>query len=497
MSPVFSPDGARIAYTTVDRGSWDTWVVPIPGGMPQRLLPNASGLSWIAEHRVMFSEIGPGMYMRVATAAESRAEERDVYRPRMTELGMAHRSFLSPDRKFVLVTEMDPRGWMPCRLASFDSSSPGTQVGPLPGKCTNAAWSPDGRWMYFSADAGTGFHIWRQRFPAGDPEQITFGATEEEGIAVAPSGRSLITSAGSEQSTVWLHDPAGERSISSEGYAYTPAVSPDGRTVYFLMRSGSSRDFVAGELWAADVSSPRRDRLLPGFLITRYDISADGKRVVFAVREASDKSSLWLARLDSRSPPRQLTALDASCPLFGPDGDVFFLARDGESQYLYRTNEEGTRSEKIIAEPVIYLIAASPDGQWLVSWIAYKGDESTYALVAYPTRGGEKKLICTACTISGPRNPGAPMVSWTRDQRFMFFKSILGGMDHQTFVVPLRSGEALPILPPSGFQSHRDVLAVPGAWDIAEDDVFPGTSSSVYAFTRKTTRRNLYSIAVP
>ena len=89
------------------------------------------------------------------------------------------------------------------------------------------------------------------------------------------------------------------------------------------------------------------------------------------------------------------------------------------------------------------------------------------------------------------------MLSWTRDQRFMFFRSILGGMDHKTFVIPLRSGEALPTLPHAGFQSHRDVLAVPGAQDIEEEDVFPGPSSSVLAFTRKTTRRNLYSIPVP
>jgi len=59
------------------------------------------------------------------------------------------------------------------------------------------------------------------------------------------------------------------------------------------------------------------------------------------------------------------------------------------------------------------------------------------------------------------------------------------------------SGEALPALPQSGFQSHRDLLAVPGAWDLAEEDVFPGTSSSVYAFTRKPTRRNLYSVPIP
>jgi DNA-binding winged helix-turn-helix (wHTH) protein/Tol biopolymer transport system component len=497
VSPVFSPDGARVAYTKLDRGSWDTWVVPIPGGAPQRLLPNASGLSWIADHRVMFSEIGPGMYMKIATAAETRAEARDVYRPPPSELSMAHRSYLSPDGRSVLVAEMDPHGWLPCRLLPFGTSSSGRQVGPRPGKCTSAAWSPDGRWMYFSADAGKGFHIWRQRFQSGDPEQITFGATEEEGIAVAPSGRSLITSVGSEQSTVWLHDPAGDHQISSEGYAYAPAVSPDGSKVYYLVRSGSSRDFVVGELWAADVNSPRRERLLPGSLITRYDISADGKRVVFAVREAFEKSSLWVARLDGGASPRRLTSLDASRPLFGRDGDVFFLARDGEAEYVYRTNEDMTLSEKIIAEPIIYLMAVSPDGQWLVAWVAYGGDGSTQALVAYPTHGGEKRLICTACAISGPRNPGAPAVSWTRDQQFMFLKSVLGGMEHKTFVLPLRSGEALPPLPHAGFQSHREVLAVPGAWDVAQEDVVPGTSSSVYAFTRKTTRRNLYSIPIP
>ena len=36
MSPVFSPDGSRIAYTTVNPDfQWDTWTVPVHGGEPQ------------------------------------------------------------------------------------------------------------------------------------------------------------------------------------------------------------------------------------------------------------------------------------------------------------------------------------------------------------------------------------------------------------------------------------------------------------------------------
>jgi Tol biopolymer transport system component len=53
MSPVFSPDGSRIAYTVAVR--WDTWQIPTMGGEPKVMLPNASGLTWMDDRRVLFS----------------------------------------------------------------------------------------------------------------------------------------------------------------------------------------------------------------------------------------------------------------------------------------------------------------------------------------------------------------------------------------------------------------------------------------------------------
>jgi len=350
--------------------------------------------------------------------------------------------------------------------------------------------------MYFSADTGSGFHIWRQRFPNGDLDQITSAATEEEGIVLAPDGRSFITSVGAEQSTVWLHEPGGDRQITSEGYAYTPTVSPDGSKVYYLVRAGSSRAFVHGELWVSETASAHHERILPGFLVTRYDISSDGKQVVFAAIDSAAKSSLWLARLDHRGSPRQLTSGDASRPFFGPGGTIVFFGKERESGYLYQMKEDGTGKEKVTLDPVIYPIAISPYGQWVVAWVAWQGGETTQALVAYPMGGGPKKLICSACQVSGPRNPGGPMLSWSRDQRALYFKSILGGINRNTFMIPLRSGEPLPDFSGSGAQSDRDLLAFPGTRVIQEEDVFPGSSPLVYAFTRKTTRRNLYKIPV-
>ena len=88
------------------------------------------------------------------------------------------------------------------------------------------------------------------------------------------------------------------------------------------------------------------------------------------------------------------------------------------------------------------------------------------------------------------------MLSWSRDQRALYFKSILTGMNRNTFMIPLRSGEPFPDFPRSGMQSGRDLLDFPGTRVIQEEDVFPGNSPLIYAFTRKTTRRNLYKIPV-
>src|SRR4051812_27369122 len=129
---------------------------------------------------------------------------------------MAHFSYASPDRKWVLVVEMDPI-WQVCRVVPMDGTSTGWHVGPQ-GRCMFAAWSPDGNWMYFGAEVEGSHHLWRQRFPRGKPEQITSGPTQEDGLAVAPDGRSVITSVGIEQGAIWIHDAQGERLARSQGY---------------------------------------------------------------------------------------------------------------------------------------------------------------------------------------------------------------------------------------------------------------------------------------
>ena len=82
MSPSFSPDNSTIAYTTVtSQFGWDTWTVPVGGGEARRWLQNASGLSWLRDGRLMFSEQTGGLHMKVTTADEQRNAAQVLYSP--------------------------------------------------------------------------------------------------------------------------------------------------------------------------------------------------------------------------------------------------------------------------------------------------------------------------------------------------------------------------------------------------------------------------------
>jgi len=501
MSPVFSPDGSRIAYTTIDdRGEWDTWVVPVLGGEPRRWLPNASGLVWIDKQKVLFSEKirgSEGNHMKLVAAEESRAGARDLYVP-MPKGAMAHRSYPSPDGMWVLAAEMDDRGtWLPCRLVPIDGSSPGRQVGPPGAACWFAAWSPDGTWMYLSSSAGGAFHIWRQRFPDGGalagPEQITSGPTEEEGIAITPDGRSFITAAGGQQRSVWLRDSKGDRPVSVEGYAHLPKFTPDGKRLLYAVLKGASPE--RSELWVAELDSGLNEPLLPGFPIgggtmrAPYDISPDGRQVVVEAPDRDGKPRLWLAPLDRRSPPRQIPNVEGDSPLFGPGGEIFFRAREGDYGFAYRVRQDGTGLRKASEHPVTGTKDVSPDSQWLVVY-ARPSKEEAGVTVALPLGGGPLVRLF---------GPGTHL-KWSPDGRLLYWSestSMYSGQAGSTYVIPLAPGRTLPGIPAGGFRSEAEIARLPGVRVINSPDVSPGPTPEVYAYSRETVHRNLYRIPAP
>jgi len=491
MAPHFLPDGMRISYSTGigrDMPSMDTWVVPVAGGMPQRILTNAEGMTWFndgsGQPRILFSEMtGLGGQMSIVSATERRTSPQNVYVPPPPD-GMAHRSYRSPDGRWVLVVEMKS-AWLPCRLVPFDGSSTGKPVGPAPAQCTDAGWSPDGTWMYFTAMTGNGVHIWRQRFPEGPPEQVTFGAGTEEGVHFAPDGRSFVTSVGTSQSTLWVRDARGERQITSEGYSYMPSLSADGKKLYYLIRSNGLGSFNQGALWVTDVETGQRQRLLPDFELTHYSISGDGQRVVFVPVDEQGRASVWIASLNGQTPPRQLTTMDAGTAFFGARGEVIFGGL--QDFYVFRMKEDGSELQKAITTPLLP-IAVSPDGQW----VAVQDPTAWGALIVYPLGDGAPVRLCDLCAPPWGTEPMPFYIGWSPDGKVVYWN-----FENATYAIPLQAGRMLPAIPSGGIKSKDGVAALPGARLISEQDrPVPGPNLSTYAFAKVSTQRNIYRVPV-
>jgi serine/threonine protein kinase len=490
----FSPDGSKISFTRGTGFDGQVWTAPVLGGEPSELLSNASALTWVGPHQVMFSEVGTTA-LKIVTAGESRANARDVYVPKAGN--MAHRSYLSPDSQWVLVAEMDEAGaFTPCRLLPFSGGSAGKQVGPIPSECTEAAWSPDGHWMYFAANAGDGSHLWRQRFPDGVAEQLTFGATKEHGIAVAPDGKSLITSVGSVQTTVWVHTLKGDQQVSTEQFAYSPSLSPDGHTLYYLVGKLAGK-VLSGEMWLSDLHSSHKEQLVPGISIARYSASPDGKKVVFTRPHSDSHSGIWIWSLDRHSPPRQLQTAEADTPLFARNGEVLFTMKEGAFDYIFRMKEDGTDLRKAIPDPVAHLISLSPDDRWIVAAVDSGGPGHSQIVSAYPMRGGLPRVLCRVCDV-GSFDLQPPVVSWSLDQKSMYISLAHTGTGDKpkTIVIPLSPGDAFPTWW-SELVPNTKLPRMPGVRVLDPPSVFPGPDASNYAFWRVTTQRNLYRVSLP
>jgi len=492
-SPRFSPDSSRIAYSLLD--SWETWQVPVLRGEPSLLLPNATTLSWLDNQHVLFSEVKKGIHMGVVTSNESRGGERDIYLP-PTDLGMAHQSMASPDRKWVLISdEMDEKGWLPCRLVPFDGSNPGRRVGPEKSTCLDAAWTPDGRWMFFIANTGSGYHIYRQRFPGGPVVQLSFGPGDEDSLAISPDGSFLVASVGTLENTTVVHTAAGDRQISAEGFARDSQFTPDGTKLVYRWSAkvklvvGSQLSDSSEELRMTDLASGATETLLSGVRVGDFTFSPDGKWLFYSAVGSDGVSRLWLLPINRRLPPRQISQPGTSNEedtVFGSANDLYFVSEENGSRFVYTMKADGSGRRKMLADPVIDLVTLSPDEKWIVTVAASRDPATPRVEMAYPAAGGTPVRVC------------APDCGLQWDARGKFFyvspegEGVMSAT--KTYAIPLAKGQMFPPIPDGGIRTDTRLDKLPGVRVIERAFISIGPDPSIYAYDRSTRRGNLFRI---
>jgi hypothetical protein len=414
---------------------------------------------------------------------------RDLYFP-PHERAMAHYSYASPDRRYALVVEMNAvGGWAPCRLISLKDGTQAKSIGPQ-GPCMSAGWSPDGSWMHFTAVVNGQSHLWRQRFPDGNPEQLTFGPTEEVGVAVEPDGRSVITAMGTRESSIWIHDSDGERSLSSEGEivesSSSPSLSPDGQALYYLLRR------LPADSWPAamrmNLESGKSEALFPGTAMGEFDVSPDGKQAVYAAPSADGTSQLWLAPIDRSAPARHIGSSGEMSPHFGPRGQILFQLTEGKFNYLAQMNPDGSARSRVVPYPISNIQGISPGRRWVMALAPFPGGGGP-APIAIPVDGGPPRRIFKGFTV--PR--------WSSNGKFLFVpvEFPTHSSPGRSLAIPVGPGEALPEFPPEGIAPGTAASEIPGAQSVPRAHLVPDKDPSRYVYVNTRVHRNLYRIPLP
>src|SRR5204862_2024852 len=124
-----------------------------------------------------------------------------------------------------------------------------------------------------------------------------------------------------------------------------------------------------------------------GVSMLAYDVSPDGKQVVFCTARPRGTRQLWLAPLDRSSPARRIGNSGETRPHFGPRGQILFQATEGNFNYLEQMNPDGSGRSKVFPYPISTFQSISPGRRWVMAVVPVsKG--SGVEFVAIPVDGG-------------------------------------------------------------------------------------------------------------
>ena len=345
VQPAWAPDGRFLAYHSMARGG--IWIVPATGGTPRQMAPFGSQPAWSPDSTRLAFQSGP-----------------------VADLSPEAFGAVPPSAVWVVSIESGERA----QLTRPDEPT-GGHAGP--------AWSPDGRFIVFSARRYPSSGLWRVAAQGGTPVRLEMPALGPwiSDPAWSADGRSIAFSTVFE---LWRLpvDPAtgdaagepGRLAGPSASALRNPSFSPDGaRLAYSLVSLASNlwgvRLTGAGEAAGAAFAITRdtsRRNTLPA-------IAPDGARVAYQSTRAGTGVDVWVAPVDG-SGGRQLTThpgFDGQ-PVWlgGPKGLAYLSARGHVVSVRLMDPDSGEDRELVarslddesLGDATIRMTPVSPDG---------------------------------------------------------------------------------------------------------------------------------------
>ena len=435
----FSPDGNLVYYTlgSPNRGARSLYRISALGGEGTHVLDDVRGNISFSPDGKEFSftrDVSSGKTaVMIAGVNGSGVRQLAVCDPPLVLADMP--AAWSPDGRTIVAIENAVMLAAKSRLVAVDVAS--GRVTPFSGEwvlINGVAWMPDGRSVVVAGgDAlppAAHVQLWQIAWPGGTRQQVTFGLNDYNNVAVSADGRTISAIEDEYSSTVWVQSLSGGpgRQITStlrgngqQGLAWMP----DGHRIVYA--AWTDRDVP--QLWMIDAEGGQSKHLSQMFAIEPA-VSLDGKWVYFAGGPAPPSAAIWKLPIDGGDPVQLSTSRTDDLPVVSTDGKwVYFISRDGLRSRAMKVSADGGAATALTdLEQGFTLSRLSADGSHLLGYAANPATHRQQA-VTLPVEGGRLEFVENAPPNSGLLPDGTGwLMNDTRDGvHGLFVKPLAGG----------------------------------------------------------------------
>ncbi len=461
FSPVWSPDGKSIAFTSDRYGGYDIFLIPASGGKAKRLTTISGGekpesftpdgkyilFYALIQDDPLNAQFPTGVFPELYKVNVNGGRPERILTT--TALGASY----SDDEKYILYYDIKgyEDSWRKHHVSSvtrdiwlYDSETgKHKKLTAFEGEDRYPVYSPDESTVYYLSERDGSFNIWAMPISGdADARQLSsyenhplrFLSISDEGILCFGYNGEIYTgteSKGFSRVSVIIDndDKANTVTYMKEGKgAEEIAVSPDGKEVALIIR---------GEVFvtATDFNTTRRITNTPQ-QERSVSFSPDGRSILYA-SERDSSWNIYQTKIVNDDEPyfSNATLLEESVviatgkeefqPRYSPDGkEVAFLE---ERETLKVINLDSKETRTILPKQYNYSYADgdqhydwSPDGKWFL--VTYSENSAMHIDVALVDAGGKQEIV--NLTNSG-YSDGNPL--WMMEGKMMIWRSDRAG----------------------------------------------------------------------
>lgn len=399
--PRWSPQGDLLFHSS-RKGGQQVWMIPAAGGEPRQVTAFSTGVGdaeWVGNG----SRIGFTSFVFPECGADNDCNKRNndglsggtVQAHMADKLLFRHWSFWKDGKRtHTFVYDLQNGSYADLTPGDFDAPSFSTGGGGI-------AFSPDGKELCITSnhDANeyetTNKDLWLIPASGGTARNITADNLAYDGDpAYSPDGKYIaylmqtIPTYESDRVRLALYNrTTGQRTVLTErfdNWVNSFSWAPDSRSIYF---TAQERGNVP--LYRIDIQSRQITLVVNAQTIDAFDISPDGRTIVFTRRSVSDPRDIW--RVDSNGKNlKRLTFFNKPVQDevdLRPVEEMWIPSPTGKRIHTFIVKPHGFDPAK--KYPLILNVHGGPQSQWAD---AFRGDWQVYPgsgyIVAFPNPHG-------------------------------------------------------------------------------------------------------------